>query len=236
MIELRLQVGRIGLEKLDTILALQTPLSPAGIAALEDLKRQEVLAQQATDLVKDELDVRKNVRDTVWVENLRDKFGDKAVSIYTNYQIFKDVKSVYDAGAGWINSIKDPDTAATEKIKKDSLGAAGTKTPENIAKDAVGYINIIATHSAVFHYAYYREIYDPLINPDDDSKPKTPDEAHKIAMDALRERVDEGPGDSNNQMEQKAWGPAAYYALKSNGIYDNAFRILVKNNVDPPKV
>lgn len=228
------------IDKLDTILALKTPLSPMGLAALEDTKRQEVLAEQAIYLVEDELDIRKNIRDTVWNETLRDKFGDASVSIYNNYQIFKDVKSVYDAGIGWINNIKDPDTAATEKIKKDSLSAAGTKTPEDLAKDAIGYINIIATHTAVFHYAYYREIYDPLINNPDESKKKTPAEAHKIAMDALRKRVKDydiaNVGDIDNKLEQRVWGPGTDAALKPGGIYDLAFLALVKKNVDPPKV
>jgi hypothetical protein len=233
------------IERLDTILALETPVSSMGLAlleaSLEDQKRQEIIAQQAADLVEEELDVRKDVRDAVWSETLRYTLGDTAVSIYDSYQIFKDVKSVYDAGAGWINNIKDPDTAATEKIKKDSLSTAGAnKTPVDIAIDAIGYINTIATYPSVFHYAYYREIYDQLVNAQDKNKKKTPAEAHQDAMEALRKRVKDYAagqfGDESNRLEQQAWGPGTLHALKPGGIYDKAFRALVDKNVAPPKV
>lgn len=229
------------INQLDTILAVKSPLSDLQQAALNDVNHQAAFAEQTTNLVKDELDVRKNIRDTVWNETLRDKFGDTGVSIYKNYQTFKDVKGVYDAGANWINNMKDPDTAATEKIKKDSLSAVGAnKTPQDLAKDAIGYINTIATASSVFHYAYYREIYDALVKPKDGSEPKSPGEAHQDAMDALRKRVKdfaEGEfGNINNRLEQKAWGPATGAALESGGIYDKAFPALVKNNIAPPKV
>jgi len=224
------------INKLDTIFAENKPLSDMGQAAMNDVNRQAAFEEQTGNLVDDELDVRKNIRDTVWNETLRDKFGDTGVYIYKNYQIFKDVKGVYDAGANWINDMKDPDTAATEIIKKDSLSAVGAnKTPQEFAKDAIGYINTIATASSVFHYAYYREVYDKLIKENE-----TPDKAHKLAMDALRKRVKdftEGEfGNINNRLEQKAWGPATGAALESGGIYDKAFPALVKKNIAPPKV
>lgn len=227
------------IDKLDTILALQAPLSPLALSIMEGEKRQEVLAQQAADLVQEELDIRKNVRDTVWVETLRDKFGDNAVYLYENYQVFQDVKGVYDAGVGWINNIQDPDTAATEKVKQDALSAAGAdKTPEDIAKDAIQHINTIATAPSVYHYAFYREIYDTLINNPDETKRKTPTEAHQIAMDALRQRVNDYAageyGDPNDQLEQHLWGPAVNAALKPAGIYDTAFPQL--NDQTAPQV
>jgi hypothetical protein len=231
------QTQKTNLEKiirrLDTILALEAPLSPMGLAALEGEKRQEVLAQQAADRVQDELDIRKTVRDTVWTETLRDKFGDKGVYIYENYQIFKDVKKVYDSGVKWINNIKDPDAAATEKIKQESLG--GTKSPEDIAKDAISYINTIATASSVYHYAYYREVYDKLI-----SGGNNIDEAHQAALDALRKRVkdynDGEYGNFEDKLQQRVWGPAVESALKPGGVYDNAFRKLVEKDLACPKV
>jgi len=231
------QTQKTNLEKiirrLDTILALKVPLSPTALAALEGEKRQEILAQQAADIVQDELEVRKTVRDTVWTETLRDKFGDKGVYVYQNYQIFKDVKKVYDSGVKWINNIKDPDAAATEKIKQESLG--GSKSPQDIANDAIGHINTIATASSVYHYAYYREVYDKLI-----IGGKTIDEAHQAALDALRERVkdynDGKYGNFEDKLQQRVWGPAVESALKPGGVYDNAFRKLVERDLACPKV
>ena len=221
------------IRRLDTILALKAPLSPMALAALQGEKRQEVLAQQAADIVQDELDIRKTVRDTVWTETLRDKFGDKGVYIYQNYQIFKDVKKIYDSGIKWINNIKDPDAAATEKIKQESLG--GSKNPQDIANDAISHINTIATASSVYHYAYYREVYDKII-----SGGKTIDEAHQAALDALRERVkdynDGKYGNFEDKLQQRVWGPAVESALKPGGVYDNAFRKLVEIDLACPKV
>ena len=229
------------INKLDTILAVEKPLSDMGQAALNDVNRQAAFEEQTENLVDDELDVRKNIRNMVWNETLQNKFGDTGVSIYKNYQIFKDVKGVYDAGANWINDMKDPDTAATEIIKKDSLSAMGAnKTPQDFAKDAIGYINTIATAASVFHYAYYREIYDPLVKPKDGNKPKSPDEAHKIAMDALRKRVKDydiaNVGNPDNKLEVRVWGPGTDAALEPGGIYDKAFFALVIKNIAPPKV
>lgn len=221
------------IQKLDTILAVEQPLSPAQLSILEEEKRQELAAQRATELIEDELKTREMIRDVVWLETLRETVGDRGVDLYQQINILKDIKGLYDRGVEWFEKFQDPDSAVTGELIDDVLRSAGAdQSPEDIAREAIKNINTIATAPSVYHYAYYREIYDQNV-----VSGLTPEQAHQAGMDALRERVNDYAagefGDPNDRLQQMLWGPATNRAVTEDGIYDRAFSGL--NNRSAPR-
>ena len=214
------------IQRLDTILAVEQPLSPAQLSILEEEDRQELAAQRAAELIEDELKTRETIRDVVWLETLRETVGDRGVDLYQQINIVKDIKGLYDRGVEWIERVPNPDTAVTGELIDDALSSAGAdQSPEDIAREAIKNINTIATAPSVYHYAYYREIYDQNV-----SSGLAPEKAHQAGMDALRERVKDYSvgefGDPNDRLQQMLWGPATNRALTEDGIYDRAFSSL----------
>lgn len=222
------------IQSLDTILAVEHPLSPEELSIQEEENRQALAAQRAAELIEDERKSRETIRDVVWLETLRETMGDRGVDLYQQINILKDIKGLYDSGVDWIESFRKPDSAVTDKLIKDLQSSAGAdQSPEDIAREVIKNINIIATAPSVYHYAYYRGIYGQNV-----SNGLSPEKAHQAGMDALRERVKNySPGefgDPNDRLQQMLWGPATNRALTKGGIYDRAFSSL--NNRPAPRV
>lgn len=210
-------------QRLDTVLALQQPVSPTALALLEEEQRQELLAQRAAELLEDELANREKIRNLIWMETLRETVGDSGVYLYQQIALLQDIKGLYDKGADWIEKLKDPDAAVSGALIDDLLSSAGAdKTPEDIAREAIKNINTIATAPSVHHYAYYRENYDQKIK-----EGLSEEQAHQAGLEALRTRVNDYAagefGDPNDRLQQTVWGPATNRSLTEGGIYDRAF-------------
>ena len=204
-------------------------IPPSQLALLNEVERQETLAQQRQDQLAQKLTEKYQAWERLDMlidrERLRDK-SDSLLWLYDNYRASQLLTAPYNEMRSWFDRLANPEGLAKDQAIEYLQEHTGTSI-EDAAVEILKETTRMANRPALAHYAYYLQKYNHYRD-----EGMTQEDAHSYAMidlQAVPTAMQEGLIEINNR---NIWGGDFANNATPGGMYDRLFNEL-RGNYDP---